>query len=232
MISINHTTTAGHIIEKAKSLGVSLAGITRAASLQNAPSYEMHGKDDRLTKTNSVLILALAHDVEKPELDWWDGDKGTPGNRRLIEISRKLADWAKKEFDIEAQDLRYHVEKGGVFLKDAAVLAGLGVIGKNNLLITPEYGPRVRLRAMFIDMRLEESALNDFAPCLGCDMPCRNACPRNAVKRKAYSRSLCNIQMKTDEHNTMVMEAGKETPVRQRRIKYCRACELECPVGR
>jgi epoxyqueuosine reductase len=37
--------------------------------------------------------------------------------------------------------LPYKVEEGGMFLKDAATLAGLGIIGKNNLLITPEFEP-------------------------------------------------------------------------------------------
>jgi epoxyqueuosine reductase len=37
--------------------------------------------------------------------------------------------------------LQYKVEEAGMFLKDAATLAGLGIIGKNNLLITPEFEP-------------------------------------------------------------------------------------------
>ncbi|MBC8492582.1 MAG: hypothetical protein H8D43_02260 [Chloroflexi bacterium] len=32
----------------------------------------------------------------------------------------------------------YRVEQGRILLKDAAVLAGLGVMGKNNLVITPQ----------------------------------------------------------------------------------------------
>jgi len=34
---------------------------------------------------------------------------------------------------------------GDVSLRHAAVAAGLGVVGRNNLLVTPEFGPRVRL---------------------------------------------------------------------------------------
>jgi len=50
-------------------------------------------------------------------------------------------------------------------LKDAAVLAGLGCIGKNNLLLTPEYGSRVRLRAFTIDLVLPSTGPLPFDPC-------------------------------------------------------------------
>jgi len=43
------------------------------------------------------------------------------------------------------------VEKGGVYLKDAAVVAGQGGVGKNNLLLDRRWGPRVRLRAVLIE---------------------------------------------------------------------------------
>jgi len=43
------------------------------------------------------------------------------------------------------------VEKGGVYLKDAAVFAGLGVLEKNNLLLDQKWGPRIRLRAVLIE---------------------------------------------------------------------------------
>jgi epoxyqueuosine reductase len=106
--------------------------------------------------------------------------------------------------------LPYHVEKGGIFLKDAAVLAGLGTIGMNNLLITPEFGPRVRLRALFLDAELAPTGPTDFAPCAGCDMPCRSACPQEAFKSGSYRKALCSEQMKTDEANAVVVEEGQK----------------------
>jgi epoxyqueuosine reductase len=50
-------------------------------------------------------------------------------------VSEELADWLFRTHKVRAQSLPYHVEKGGVYLKDAAVYAGLGVVGKNNLLL-------------------------------------------------------------------------------------------------
>ena len=54
-----------------------------------------------------------------------------------------------EELGINALSLPYQIEFGGTFLKDSAVLAGLGVIGKHNLLVTPEFGSDLRLQGNF-----------------------------------------------------------------------------------
>ncbi len=41
---------------------------------------------------------------------------------------------------------------GGIYLKGAACLAGIGVMGRNNLVIVPGYGPGVRFRAIRVDL--------------------------------------------------------------------------------
>ncbi|MFQ7552269.1 MAG: hypothetical protein ACLRMZ_20640 [Blautia marasmi] len=58
---------------------------------------------------------------------------------------------------MKTEPLNYYVEKGGVWLKDASVVAGLGTIGKNNLLITRVW-TEVRLRAMFLSVDLPPPA--------------------------------------------------------------------------
>ena len=222
-----------HIIEKAKAFGVSLAGIASILSLQNSPSYETYGEVDWPSGAKSVLVLALTHEASEPELDWWDDKKGgTPGNRQLESMAKSLRQWLNEEFNVNARPLPYHVEKGGIFLKDAAALAGLGTMGKNNLLITPEFGPRVRFRALLLDVDLEPTRPIDFAPCNACDMPCRLACPQKAFKDGSYSRTSCSKQMKEDEANKVIFEKSVSDDSPSICIRYCRACELACPVAR
>jgi len=69
---------------------------------------------------------------------------------------------------IKTNKLSYFIERGGIFLKDAAAMAGMGCIGKNNMLVTPEFGPRVRLRAMLAFEALPITEPADFDPCHGC----------------------------------------------------------------
>lgn len=223
---------AEQIVAKAKTSGASLVGITSIAALQNSPSHQNGGNVRWPEGTESVLVMALAHDRSDPELDWWDHEPGgTPGNRQLINIATRLQQWLRDTLQINARPLPYDIARGGIFLKDAAALAGLGVMGKNNLLITPEYGPQVRLRAMFLDADLKLSGPIDFHPCDGCAMPCLRACPQDAFQSEAYSRDLCYVQMRKDETNAVTIETAKYNTAPRQVVKYCRACELSCPVA-
>jgi epoxyqueuosine reductase len=64
-----------------------------------------------------------------------------------------------------------------------AVDAGLGQLGRNGLLITPEYGPCVRLCKLFTDLPLEPDAPIDFGlteTCRDCSR-CADACEGEAI---------------------------------------------------
>jgi epoxyqueuosine reductase len=221
-----------HIIEKAKGFGASMAGLADIASVLDSPSHRIHGNARVSADEKSVLVIALAHPRTEPSLDWWDGKEGgSPGNQRLINIGEHLAEWVKDEFNIKVQLLPYHVARGGVFLKDAAVLAGLGIVGVNNLLITPEYGSRIRLRALSLDTKLEPTGPIDFSPCDSCDIPCRTACPQKAFIQGSYTKDLCMRQMRMDEANRVIIEKDVEENLPRACVKYCRICELACPVG-
>ncbi|NNK14448.1 MAG: hypothetical protein HKP52_09435 [Desulfofustis sp.] len=218
------------------------ARIADMADVLNSPSYKAvggeHWQDDHAEQTiqwlanaSSLLILAMHHPKEKPELDWFD-QGNTSGNRWLTKISNVLVDWLAGNLGIKAQTLPYQVEKGGVYLKDAACLAGLGVIGKNNLLIHPAWGPNVRLRSVLIQDHLSPSTpLENFNPCYLCTMPCRKACPENALAGGKFHRPSCMLQLESDRENQI--ESGGEDAEGSSHLvtAWCRRCELACPVG-
>ena len=250
------------ILERAESLGADLAGITHTGLLKKAPSYQMFKRigmqigavgagdmpsDFRIQWPHgdrAVVVIALAHPQERPDLDWWRG-RGTPGNDLLIRISHDLSSWIRDELGLKTRSLSYHLEAGGVFMKDAGVLAGLGCIGKNNMLVTRAYGPRVRLRAMLVEGALESTGPVDFDPCGACPAPCLEACPQGAFEAHVYAaaelgfqdlpgrtgrydRYRCNLQMERDMEDAGPGASGDG----QRVVKYCRRCEFACPIGR
>ncbi len=222
-----------NIATQAILMGASLVGATPFAPLLESPSHRLLPVSQQLRKARSVVVLALEHAEGQPEMDWWDSQKGrTPGNRQLTKINHGLADWLKKTYSAEAYDLPYNPGRGGIFLKDAAVLAGLGVVGKNNLLITPQYGPRIRLRASLLNRPIHyKRALGDFAPCDACDGPCLQACPQNAFQEGNYERKRCQRQMQKDETKPIIRQSPVVGMPAEFRIAYCRQCELFCPVG-
>jgi len=82
---------------------------------------------------------------------------------------------------------RDQAQTTGIFLKDSAVVAGLGCVGKNNLATTPEYEPRIRWRASLMDRTAQATGPVDYDPCDGRPQPCRRACPVTAFGHAAYS---------------------------------------------
>lgn len=220
----------------------------------------------------SAVVIGVAHPAAEPQLDWYDG-KGTPGNRLLIGIVAELSGRLEREFAIRTHRPPYFIESGGMFMKDAAVFAGLGGIGRNNLVITPEHGPRVRWRVLLLDRAAKPTGPVEYDPCAGCDEPCRKACPVGAFSETAYDaaalgqpelpatdgtydRITCNRKMAQDVEDAAAalaadgrdqrdlastMNAFEEAMMAlptagsgesRYGVKYCRRCELSCPVGR
>lgn len=58
----------------------------------------------------------------------------------------------------------------------AARYAGLGTIGMNHTLLTPEYGPRVRLVSVITDAEVTPDRMIKNELCVKCGM-CAKSCP-------------------------------------------------------
>ena len=70
--------------------------------------------------------------------------------------------------------------------KTAAVRAGLGWIGRNCLLVTPEYGPAVRISTLLTDAPLD-CARTFIEPRCGECRACVDACPAHALSGKMWT---------------------------------------------
>jgi epoxyqueuosine reductase len=250
--------TGARMIEKAKAMGAATAGIASLEHLSQSPSHQILREIPDLSPNHSIkwpgeaksaLVIAVSHPRDKPELDWW-GLSGSPGKRILTSIKEELSLWVEGEFDIKAHLLNYSVVECGAYLKDAAVLAGLGCIGKNNLLVTPEFGPRVRLDGMLLEEELPATGPIDFDPCDGCKELCRKACPQDSYgeivlspvetgmaalpgRDGRFSRGRCMVQMEKNvaDGRAAPQELSRDVLPGKGFIKYCRRCELACPVG-
>lgn len=113
--------------------------------------------------------------------------------------------------------------------KYAAVSAGLGWLGKNDVLITEKYGPGVTLNAILIDCDLPAGEPVTESKCPpGCDL-CVRACPYHALSGNLWnensSRSeLIDYQLCNRKRCLYKIRYGRKDS--------CGLCMAACPVGR
>ncbi len=213
---------AQELHQKATKWGADLVGFAPTARFTRYPSKHQPTKGFPSAKSVIVIVLQMAD----PLLDLWlnappDSGAGRVPTGRAFEdeilrgICYRLALFLERQ-GVKAKVVSY---EPGLYLKDAAVLAGLGIIGKNNLLITTSLGPRVRLRALVTEAELPPGEVIEDNPwCSNCEL-CIEACPVGALEGGRYNRELCL---------TCPLHRRKLSPYAE---IWCNRCASACPIG-
>jgi len=95
-------------------------------------------------------------------------------------LSQKIESWGKKALPIPASMvIRRYPMIGHINHREVAYKAGLGWRGKNNLLVSKEWGTRLRLATVLTDCELEPDDILGI-DCGACHA-CGKRCPANAI---------------------------------------------------
>ena len=130
---------------------------------------------------------------------------------------------------LRAQALTFEDSLALVDLKRAAAEAGLGVLGRNNLVVTRRYGPRVRFGAVFVDADWPaDGPLTDYF-CPSCTL-CRNGCPTGALGPGGFDRSRCIAEYNPTAEMIELQERLEPRPTPCTR-QQCTGCITACPIG-
>ena len=105
--------------------------------------------------------------------------------------------------------------KGLLSIRHAAVLAGLGSLGKNTLLINKLYGNFLTLGAILTDLDLLSDPLSEELCIENCSL-CLDNCPAKALDGKTANQKLCR------PHTYMTNERGFD-------VVNCNKCRTICP---
>ncbi|HKM22312.1 MAG TPA: epoxyqueuosine reductase [Lachnospiraceae bacterium] len=80
--------------------------------------------------------------------------------------------------------------KGVLSMKHTAVLCGIGQIGKNSMLLNPQFGNRLTVGAILTNLELASDELCESICIPGC-RKCEEACPVHAIAEQQVSQKLC-----------------------------------------
>ncbi len=112
--------------------------------------------------------------------------------------------------------------------KYAAIKAGIGWIGKSDLLVTEAYGPRVRLAAVLVDEEWPVSEAVTYSQCPKDCTICTDACPCHAISGKewaegVYRSELIDYKRCNQERSHYIKTHGRKDA--------CGLCMVSCPIG-
>lgn len=117
--------------------------------------------------------------------------------------------------------------KADISAKEVARRSGIGWIGKSNLLITREYGPRLMLMAILADNELVYGEPMDKSLCGGCTR-CTDNCALNAIKGVLWEPGM-DRDMQVDYKKCSF---GRLEGYEKIGRKYnCGMCIAACPYG-
>jgi ferredoxin len=156
-------------------------GISKIGYTQVNPDHIFDGFE---ILCDMAMVLALEMDRElvktSPSIEFAEEIYRTYDELGIA--VNKVADWLRERgYDCHASP----AVGGDVNMVPVAQDAGIGCVGKNGILVTPEFGPCVRLAAVFIDVddlpistQNEHMWIRDF--CDTCNR-CIKTCPAEAI---------------------------------------------------
>ncbi|MFI5011989.1 MAG: hypothetical protein ACHQAY_06550 [Hyphomicrobiales bacterium] len=269
------SVSAADIKMKARELGADLVGIADGELMNaNPPDPRDPRRPIDVSELDSKRVIVLAKHLNNgvARIQHW-GDRTKFYNDELAlsmleEVSLELVCWLE-ELGYPAVIIppthvdpwRYDDNPSQhmttlLSLPHAAVEAGLGTLGLNQQLLTPEFGPRVILTAVLCSVDVEPDARREESLCRGpsCGR-CLAVCPADAVKHWDRDWQACDTHRSPYGFAKLIghVEAVMTEPDTQKKkdllrtetffnlwqgilrgsgvITGCRRCADVCPIG-
>ena len=194
---------AAAVKRRAKELGADLCGIASAHTL-NAfpPDPRWPQTPDRISPyCKSVIVI-----VQRIPAGAFRCKTNVPVQyldmlvlRRMDRIGLKLAQELERlghpSFTLAAQETDWNMKRASyarLSTRHLGVEAGLGTLGLEVNILTPEFGPRLYLTGILTELELEPDQRMEEQVCIGesCSR-CLHSCPPDAVRQWGLDKAAC-----------------------------------------
>lgn len=208
-------------------LGADVCGIANIDRFSDAP--QGFSPNDIYDDCRSVIVfgIALPKGITKVDPRIVYGHFNSNSCFYVDEVSFKAAKMIEDAFNCFAITLPcdspydfWHEDnkegRGLISMKHAAVLAGIGTLGKNTLLLNKKFGNLLTIGAVLTNLDLESDELSENMCINGCNK-CIDQCPAGAIKEGSVNQKLCRNN--TYDQNKRGFDVTK-----------CNICRIVCPV--
>ena len=193
--------TAAEIKKLTTSFGAEICGIAPVDRFKNAPNG-FHPRDI-YQKCNSVIVFL----IQMPT-DIIMASNPVPYSHTAyliyskldtlgLDLSKAIQNNGNHAVPIPSDVPYIYWDKvnrhgmGILSLRHAGYLAGLGILGRNNLLINPDLGNMVYIGAVLTDSKLEPDPVITELKCPTKCKICLDSCPQKALDGKTVNQKLC-----------------------------------------
>lgn len=206
--------------------GADLCGIAQVDRFRGAP--DGFRPTDIYRDCRSVLVFAKCLPSESLfassciPYSWANRVITEEVDHLTFSLSRKLEDGGVGNVPVPSDDPSEHWEpdrsyaRGILSLRHAGFLAGLGILGKNTLLINDRFGSMIQLGALLMNMAFEGDPIATYELCKPDCQSCIKSCPQSALDGTTVNQQSCRVL------STFQNERGFV-------LKKCWSCRSACP---
>src|SRR5213080_2072244 len=263
---IIRSVDAAQVKQLAKDLGADLVGVASAATLNaHPPDPKWPQTPERISPyVKSVIVVAQRIPAgafrcrSYVPVQYMDMLVLRKMDRVAYQVADTLERAGHPSFILAAQETDWALKRasyGRLSTRHLGVEAGLGTLGLDVNILTPEFGPRIYLTGILTELELEPNERITEQVCIGesCSR-CLHSCPPNAVLHWGIDKRGCATEAQEFGFMTMLqfMERVIDAPAGQRsamlktRDLYgfwqgllrvvgsfgdCPRCLAVCPVG-
>jgi len=204
------TLTAAAVKQRARELGADLVNIVACATLETHPPDsawpQVPSRISRRMKSCVLTAIRMPWGMFLTDNTTCLSLAAQLLLRKTEKVSLELAYWLESQgchaFQVATEETDPALKRGSygwLSLRHVGVEAGMGTLGLEVNLLTPEFGPRVYQGAVLTDAELEPDARLAEQLCIGepCGR-CLLACPPDAVLHWGLDKRRCALAAQPD----------------------------------